>query len=152
MVHHAPNSDNEIAHLFSQWYLQGVERTLCKHPPHKESYGEHINKAIISTEIAMAEKPKEDPIPDFCTDFADVFSKQTYNQLPPHRTFDHAIDLKDIFVPKIAKIYPLNLAEKEACKAFVKEYLKTGHIIPLKSPQAAPFFFVTKKDRTLCPC
>ena len=100
----------------------------------------------------MAEKPKEIPIPDFCADFADVFSKNTYNQLPPHRTFDHAIDLKDTFVPKIAKVYPLNPAKKEACKAFVEEHLKTGRIVPSKSPQASLFFFVPKKDGTLRPC
>ena len=107
---------------------------------------------MISTEIAMAKKPKEIPILDFCTDFADVFSEKTYNQLPPHWIFDHAIDLKDTFVPKIAKVYLLNPAEKEACKAFVEEHLKTGHIIPSKSPQAFLFFFVPKKDRTLHPC
>ena len=113
---------------------------------------EQVNKVTISTEIAMAEKPKEIPIPDFCADFADVFSENTYNQLPSHRTFDHAIDLKDTFVPKIAKVYPLNPAKKEACKAFVEEHLKTGHIVPSKSPQASPFFFVLKKDGTLRPC
>ena len=107
---------------------------------------------MISTEITMAEKPKEIPILDFCADFADVFSEKTYNQLPPHQTFDHAIDLKDTFVPKIAKVYPLNPAEKKACKAFVKEHLKTGCIVLSKSPQASPFFFVLKKDGTLHPC
>ena len=48
--------------------------------------------------------------------------------------FDHAINLKDTFVLKITKVYPLNPAEKEACKAFVEEHFKTGHIIPFKSP------------------
>ena len=147
-----PNPDNEISLLFSQQYPQGIERTLRECPPLKELCVEQVNKVTISTEIAMAEKPKEIPILDFCTDFADVFSKKTYNQLPPHQTFDHAIDLKDTFILKIAKVYPLNPAEKEACKAFVKEHLKTGHIIPSKSPQASLFFFVPKKDGTLCPC
>ena len=100
----------------------------------------------------MAEKPKEVPILDFCTDFANVFSEKTYNQLPPHTTFDYAIDLKDTFVLKIAKVYPLNPVKREACKAFVEEHLKTGCIIPSKSPQAAPFFFIPKKKGTLCPC
>ena len=147
-----PNLNKEISHLVSQQCPQGVERTLHEHPPSQELYEEHVNKVTISTKIAMAEKSKEVPIPDFCTDFADVFSRKTYNQLPPHRTFDHAINLKDTFIPKIAKVYPLNPAKKEACKAFVEEHLKTGHIIPFKSPQAAPFFFVPKKDGTLRPC
>ena len=98
------------------------------------------------------EKPKDTTIPEFCMDFADIFSEKIYEQLPPHCPFDHTIDLKDTFVPKIAKVYPLNPAEKDACKTFIEEHLKTGHIIPSKSPQAAPFFFVPKKDRTLRPC
>ena len=110
---------------------------------------EHINKITISTQLAQADKPKDIPIPNFCSSFADVFSEQTYDVLPPHHPFDHTIELKDSFIPKIAKVYPLNPAEKEACKAFIDEHLKMGHILPSKSPQASPFFFVPKKDRTL---
>ena len=40
----------------------------------------------------------------------------------------------------------------ETCKSFIEEHLKTGWIVPSKSPQAFPFFFVPKKDGTLCPC
>ena len=57
-----------------------------------------------------------------------------------------------MFVPKIAKVYPLNPAEKDACKTFIEEHFKMGYIILSKSAQAAPFFFVPKKDRTLYPC
>ena len=110
---------------------------------------EHINKITISTQLAQADKPKDISVPDFCASFADVFSEQTYNILPPHRSFDHTIELKDSFVPKIAKVYPLNPAEKDACKAFIDEHLKMGCILPLKSPQASPFFFIPKKDGTL---
>ena len=110
---------------------------------------EHINKITISTQLAQTEKPKDIPIPTFCSSFTNVFSEQTYDKLPPHRPFDHTIELKHSFVPKIAKVYPLNLAEKDACKAFIDEHLKTGRIVPSKSPQASPFFFVPKKDGTL---
>ena len=113
---------------------------------------EHINKITISTQLAQADKPKDIPIPNFCSSFANVFSEQTYDVLPPHRPFDHTIELKDSFVPKIAKVYLLNPAEKEACKSFIDEHLKTGRILPLKSPQGSPFFFVPKKDGTLRPC
>ena len=113
---------------------------------------EHINKITISAQLAQADKPKDIPIPNFCSSFADIFSEQTYDILPPHRPFDHTIELKDSFVPKIAKVYPLNPMEKEACKNFIDEHLKMGQIVPSKSPQASPFFFVPKKDGTLQPC
>ena len=46
---------------------------------------EYVNKISISTQLAQADKPKDIPIPNFCSSFADVFSEQTYNTLPPHR-------------------------------------------------------------------
>ena len=125
-----------------------VERSLCKYPPQ----GEDIDKITISMELAISKQPKDVSIPAFCSDFADVFTESTHNQLPPHQPFDHTIDLKEGFLPKIAKVYPLNPKEREACKAFIKEHLVTGHIILSKSPQASPFFFVPKKDGSLRPC
>ena len=103
-------------------------------------------------ELAQAEKSKEIFLLDFCSDFANVFTKSTHDQLPPHQPFDHTIDLKETFVPKIAKVYPLNPKEKETCAAFIEEHLKTGCIVLSKSPQASPFFFVPKKYGSLHPC
>ena len=54
-------------------------------------------------------------------------------------------------MPRVAKVYPLNPQEVDACREFIEENLKTGRIRPLKSPQASPFFFVKKKDGKLCP-
>ena len=122
--------------------------SLCEYHLRTGGANEHINKITISTQLAQADKPKDIPVPDFCSPFADVFSEQTYDILPPYRPFDHTIELKDSFIPKIAKVYPLNPTEKEACKTFINEHLKTGRIIPLKSPQASPFFFMPKKDGT----
>jgi hypothetical protein len=95
---------------------------------------------------------KEVVIPDWCKDFEDVFSEKTHDCLPPHCSYDHTIELKPSFVPKVAKVYALNPTEREACKNFMDEHLKTGRIVPSKSLQAAPFFFVSKKDGGLRPC
>ena len=114
--------------------------------------GEQIHKITISTQIAQTTGSIEPIIPNWCKDFADVFSEKTHDQLPPHRPYDHTIELRPGFVPKVAKIYLLNPAEMETCKSFVEEHLKTGRIVPSKSPQASPFFFVPKKDGTLRPC
>ena len=80
---------------------QGVERTLCEFPLLNESRHEQVDKLTISTKIAQMEKPKDTTISEFCMDFADIFSEKTYEQIPPHCPFDHTIDLKDMFVPKI---------------------------------------------------
>ena len=144
------DADHELASLLAI-SSPSVEDdwSLCEYRLRTEGANEYINKVTISTQLAQAVKPKDIPIPDFCSSFADVFSEQTHNTLPPHCPFDHTIELKESFVPKIAKVYPLNPAEKEACQAFINEHLKTGRILPSKSPQASPFFFVPKKDGTL---
>jgi len=49
------------------------------------------------------------------------------------------------------KIYPLNVKEQEELDNFLEEHLKSGRIRPSKSPCAASFFFVKKKDSSLQP-
>ena len=82
-----------------------------------------------------------------------VFSKKKPTKLPPSRPYDHAIKLKDSFIPQWAKAYLLNPIKHQACKEFIEEHLKTRKISPSKSLQAMPFFFVKKKEAgKLCPC
>ena len=141
---------------FSINFSPRVERSLHEYPPLEEN----INRVTISMELAQAEKPKEISLPDFCSDFTDIFAKSTHDQLPPHRPFDHTIDLKDMFVPKITKVYPLNPKEKETCAAFVEEHLKLvalSHLNPHKplpsssSPRKTDPFAHAKTVVTLTP-
>ena len=111
-----------------------------------------IKKMTISTDIAQQAKKAERELPDIYKEFANVFSQKDINGLPPSRTFNHTIQLKDTFTPQHAKSYPLNPAESEVCKAFIEEHLKNGRITPSQSLQASPFFFVPKKDGMLRPC
>jgi len=60
--------------------------------------------------------------------------------------WDHAINLKDDFIPKDCKVYPLTVLEQAELDKFLKENLEKGYIQPSKSPMASPFFFINKKD------
>jgi len=62
------------------------------------------------------------------------------------KTWDHAIDLREGFVPKKGKIYPLSRVKREEVQEFVKDQLRKGYIRPSKSPQMSLVFFVLKKD------
>ena len=117
----------------------------------RESFAMLCITTTLSTELAIATQKNNVTLPSQYTDYADVFSEQMFNTLPPWWDFDHAIELKESFVPKVAKVYPLNLQEEDACREFIKENLKTGRIWPSKSPQALPFLFVKKKDGKLRP-
>ena len=88
----------------------------------------HIQKTSLSTELAIAAQKNNVVLPPQYADYADIFSKRTFNVLPPQQDFDHAIKLKELFVLKVAKIYPLNPQEVDVCREFIEENLKTGHI------------------------
>ena len=62
------------------------------------------------------------------------------------KVWDHAIDLKNTFVPRKERIYPLSKDEKEEVQNFVEDQLRKGYIRPTKSPQTSPVFFIDKKD------
>jgi len=54
--------------------------------------------------------------------------------------------MKERFVLRKGKVYPLLREErKEMCK-FISEQLRKGYIRSLKSPQMAPVFFAGKKN------
>ena len=50
------------------------------------------------------------------------------------KAWDHVIDLREVFVPKKGKIYPLLRIKREEVQEFVKNQLRKGYIRPSKSP------------------
>jgi len=76
-----------------------------------------------------------------------VFGKKQSERMSTRKLWDHAIDVKERFMPRKGKVYPLSREEREEVREFVKEQLRKGYIWPSKSPQMAPVFFVGKKYR-----
>jgi hypothetical protein len=103
------------------------------------------------TEEVAPEKPRVELLVPLKR-FQGVFEKKNMEELPPSHSFNHGINLDTDFVPKVAKVYPLNPKEHKACRSFMDEHLATGKIQPLKSPQASLSFFVPKKDGLVRPC
>ena len=62
------------------------------------------------------------------------------------KMWDHAIDVKEGFVPRKEKVYPLLREEREEMREFIQELLRKGYIRPSKSPQMVLVFFIGKKD------
>ena len=81
--------------------------------------------------------------------FRDVFDKESFDQLPHRKPWDHAIELKPGAEPFRSKIYPLSPVEQKELDAFLDENLRSGRIQYSKSPMASPVFFVKKKDGSL---
>ncbi|KAF8827051.1 hypothetical protein HHX47_DHR5000761 [Lentinula edodes] len=87
----------------------------------------------------------------YLAEYADVFSKKDFDQMPERRPWDHAIELTPGSKPVDCKVYPLSPPEQKALDEFLEENLRSGRIRPSRSPMASPFFFVKKKDGTLRP-
>ena len=109
-----------------------LQRVLGKHHP-------HIRKLTLSTALAQATEKVENKLPLQYAKYAKVFDEPWDGELPPQQPFDHGIDLKETFVPKVAKTYPMNPKKMEACKEFINKNLKAGKIRKSQSPQASPF-------------
>ena len=75
-----------------------------------------------------------------------MFGKKQLERMPMRKLWDHTIDVKERFVLRKGKVYPLLREEREEVREFVKEQLQKGYIRPSKSPQTVLVFFVGKKD------
>ncbi len=99
------------------------------------------------TSIALAKF-----IPEEYQRHSKVFDEKEADRFPPKREEDHAINLKED-APAIldCKIYPLSHDQDAELTNFLGEHLRKGYIRESKSPYAAPFFFIKKKDGKLRP-
>jgi len=88
----------------------------------------------------------EEMVPRRFYKYLKMFEKKDSERMPTRKTWNHAIDLREGFVPKKGKIYSLSRVEREEVQEFVKDQLRKGYIRPSKSPQMSPVFFVPKKD------
>ncbi|GJR79840.1 hypothetical protein Tco_0150625 [Tanacetum coccineum] len=77
-------------------------------------------------------------------EYADVFEEP--KTLPPHRSFDHQIPLKDGDVNVNVRPYRYPPSQKDVIETMVKELLDSGVIRPSHSPFSSPIVMVKKKD------
>ena len=97
-------------------------------------------------EVAKSEVEAKKLVPEKFHRWIKVFGKKQSEIMPTRKLWDHVIDVREGFMPRKGKVYPLSREEREEVREFVKEQLWKGYIRPSKSPQTAPVFFVGKKD------
>jgi len=66
--------------------------------------------------------------------------------MPIRKLWDYTINMKEGFVLKKEKMYPLLRKEREEVHEFISEQLRKGYIRLSKSPQTVSVFFVEKKN------
>jgi len=85
-------------------------------------------------------------VPEIYYQWIKIFRKKQSERMLMRKLWDHAMDVKEEFVPRKGKVYPLSREKREEVREFIKEQLRKEYIQPSKSPQTAPVFFVGKKD------
>ncbi len=94
----------------------------------------------------------DEQIPHQYREFADVFSDKESKRYPLKRPWDHKIKLKPgTPAMLISKMIHLSHTEQKELKEFINEHLEQGTIQRSKSPYAASFFFIKKKNGKLRP-
>jgi len=108
----------------------------------------------LSQEMAVEEEKKkkrektvEEDLPVYLQDYWDIFDKKEFNELPPSRPWDHAIELiEGADTTFKCQLYRLSHDEHAQLNDFLEENLHTGQIHRSNSPMASPFFFVRKME------
>jgi len=115
------------------------------------------DKAIFTTwvkgrKVIIRQAKVDKRIPHPYKMFADIFSNQESKKFPPKWPWDHKIELKPgAPMMLISKTIKLLTMEQEELKKFINKHLEWGTIQQSKSPYAASFFFIKKKNSKLRP-
>ena len=114
-----------------------------------------LNQTPDSYQISEMQTPEEvkDKLPPEYHDFIDVFDRKKAEILPPHRPYDHKIEIEGEAgkLPK-SRLYPISEFKLRKVKEYLTDNLKKGFITPSKAPYASPILFAAKKDGSLRFC
>jgi len=89
-------------------------------------------------------------VPEWLHEYRNMFSKHKPERMPLWKPYNHTIDfIEGAKLPKPAKVYPLEIAERNSLDIWIDEELRKGYICLSTSPIAALFFFVKKHNRSL---
>ena len=124
--------DKSVAYFWSDQECIGVLGTLR----FDENVGGQIN---VEVELLK-------DVPWQYRDYQSVFNGQYGDELPPHRSFDHAIDMVEGKEPPWGPIYALSEKELEVLRTYLDDMLRSGKIRPTKSSVGAAILFVPKKE------
>ena len=75
----------------------------------------------------------EEMVPRQFHKYLKVFEKKESKRIPTKKVWDHVIDLREGFIPKKGKIYPLSRVEREEVQEFMKDQLRKEYIRLSKS-------------------
>jgi len=129
------------------WEKGEVKMTHCP-PICGKRKQEGKEKKVRKTEKNKDKEVLRELVPRRFWKWKKVFGKKKSERMLVQKTWDHAIELKEGFMPRKGKVYSLSREEREEVQKFIEDQLRKGYIQPFKSPQTSPVHFVAKKDGT----
>ena len=79
-------------------------------------------------EAAKSEEEAKKLVPERFHKWIKVFGKKQLERMSMRKLWDHAIEVKEGFMPRKGKVYPLSREEREEVREFIKEQLRKGYI------------------------
>lgn len=83
-------------------------------------------------------------LPPWLRDLADAFLPQLADELPPHRSWDHKIELQPGKEPPYSKNRPLSVRELQVVRKWLEDNLAKGFIRESRARCAAPLMLAAK--------
>jgi hypothetical protein len=127
-----PAFDNDLDGKVDNFTMEEVDRVFMAMvhlvDPHHFVHASSTVSGPLAEAFAKSSKPKgfENIVPMTLHEYAYVFGETTFDSLPEHRKWDHAIELEKEPSPGFRKVYPMTLTEQTEMDAFLEEALATG--------------------------
>ncbi len=99
-----------------------VTVTGCRTP------AQQLDASSAQVWMSATDRSLVSQIPREFYDFLELLKKKPADQLPPHRPYDHEIQLEDGFQPPFGPLYSLSKQELEVLRAWIDENLEKGFI------------------------
>ena len=119
------------------------EKKIERQKKGKQKKGKTIEVRKVAEEWEIWDKEEEGAkleaeakklVPEKFHKWIKVFGKKQSERMPMKKIWDHVIDLKEGFIPRKGKVYPLLREEREEVREFIQEQLRKGYIQSSKSP------------------
>ena len=107
-----------------------------------------LNKTTLATDWAIkAQKEEKHELPEYYSDYREVFSEEAARRFPPEREEDHEIKFtKD--APSSFKVHTYHMDQEQITfmRKWIDEEMKKSFIRDSKSPWPSPTFLIKKKN------
>ena len=118
---------------------------------HREAQLDVISLSSVEAASQNLEEIKA-KLPSEYHEFLDVFDRAQADKLPPHRSYDHKIELSGDRPPPQSGAYRMSPYKLQKVKEYLNENLSKGFITPSKAPYSSPVLFALKSNGDLRFC